>query len=34
MAQRLLDQYVRFRTALGEYAQQEFERCFGAEEGP
>jgi molybdate transport system regulatory protein len=30
-AQRLLGQYVRFRTALGEYAQQEFERCFRAE---
>jgi molybdate transport system regulatory protein len=33
-AQRLLAQYVRFRTALGEYAQQEFERCFGEEEEP
>jgi len=30
-AQRLLARYVRFRTALGEYAQQEFERCFGFE---
>jgi molybdate transport system regulatory protein len=32
-AQQLLAQYVRFRTALGEYAQQEFQRCFGAEAG-
>jgi molybdate transport system regulatory protein len=32
-AQRLLAQYVRFRTALGEYAQKEFERCFYVEPG-
>jgi molybdate transport system regulatory protein len=31
-AQRLLAQYVRFRTALGEYAAQEFAKCFGEAE--
>jgi molybdate transport system regulatory protein len=30
-AQRLLARYVRFRTALGEYAAQEFAKCFGSE---
>jgi molybdate transport system regulatory protein len=30
-ARRLLTRYVRFRTALGEYAAQEFEKCFGGE---
>jgi molybdate transport system regulatory protein len=30
-ALRLLERYLRFRTALGEYAQQEFARCFHAE---
>jgi molybdate transport system regulatory protein len=31
-ARRLLAQYVRFRTALGEYAAQEFAKCFGEAE--
>jgi molybdate transport system regulatory protein len=32
-ARSLLDRYVRFRTALGEYAQQEFARCFEGDAG-
>src|SRR5262245_31671274 len=27
--ERLVGQYVRFREAIGVYAQQEFARCFG-----
>ncbi|HLF71361.1 MAG TPA: LysR family transcriptional regulator [Dehalococcoidia bacterium] len=33
-AQRLVDQYSRFRVAVGDYAQREFERCFAEEEQP
>ena len=29
-AQRLVDQYGRFREAVGEFALGEFERCFGS----
>ena len=28
-AVRLVEQYIRFRDAVGAYAQQEFARCFG-----